>query len=133
MITLLLVSALGLGIANYMKKNNEVLSSDTTIQEVNGDVNTLNLQLSRDLEQVAYINPSCNDHPMNSSTAIDCSSILIRGGIIPLPGTTKDDVTAMIDFNLPSNYDSAENTLTKDDDSIRISVFNFTDNFNCSL
>lgn len=132
-VSLLLVSAMGLGISNYLSKNTKNLSSSDTLRELDQDVRLVNRQLTEDIRQAVFINPSCLGNALSSSTSINCSSIIIRGGVTPLPATNKSDLNVNSDFSLPSNLEVDVDNLTKETDAVRLALFDFDDQFDCAL
>lgn len=51
--------------------------------------------LMDDIRQIAFVNPSCVDHPASSAVTTDCSVLKIRGGVIPVPDATVDTLDAL--------------------------------------
>lgn len=132
-VSLLLVSAMGLGISNYLSKNTKNLSSSDTLRELDQDIRLVNRQLTEDIRQAVFINPSCLGNALSASTSINCSSIIIRGGVTPLPATNKYDLNTNSDFSLPSNLEDDVAQLTKETDAARLALFDFDDQFDCAL
>jgi len=134
MISMLVISALGLGIAKYMKKSNSTLRSSDMTEELRSVSEQVQSLIATDLSQVAFVNPLCvGNSPTGVTPTINCSSVKIRGGITILPGTDKTDVHAMTSFGLPANYTSSAASLTKSTDSFRLVVYDQIDNFSCRL
>jgi type II secretory pathway pseudopilin PulG len=131
MIVLLLMSALGLGVMNFMRRNQATMKSANISDEMRTTAATVNKSLKNDLSQVVFLYPSCAD--TNTDATLACSDIIIRGGITPLPGVDKSDIDALADFSLPSNLEDDQSSLSKEADSVRLVLFDFADSFNCRL
>lgn len=130
---MLSISALGLGLANYLKKNSTNLQSSELDREIDTDTRVINQQIDLDLKQAIYLNPSCADNPKNAEATIACSEIKVRGGITPLPGKNRDDLNALTNFRVPSNISDAPGDLPLESDAVRIVQFDFDSEFDCAL
>jgi type II secretory pathway pseudopilin PulG len=113
MIVLLLMSALGMGVMNFMRQNQANLKTSDISDEIRTAASSVNKLLKNDLSQVVYLNVSCADNQANTQSTVACSDIKIRSGITPLPGVDKTDVTALTSFGIPANLSADPATLTK--------------------
>jgi len=134
MVSLLATSAMGVGMVNYLKKNNTNLRSSDMTEELRNAGQNAQLALTDDLTQVTFINPPCtNNAPTGVTPTIACASVKVRAGITPLPGKHKDNVSSMTDFQLPSNINYPANSITEINDSVRLVLYDFAQSFNCRL
>lgn len=132
-IALLIVSFLGIAMANYLRKSNVNMSSSDASSELHSHLSVLQKMLTEDIRQAAYINPSCATNPASSSATTSCSNLKIRGGIMPMPGTTASAIDELTNFDLPSNLEYSTSALSESSDALRLVVFNFSDSTNCRL
>jgi len=132
MIALLLVSTLTLLMTNFFKKSSGNLSESERANVLESEALLTTKFLNDEIRQAVYLNPSCVGNPMvAANTTLACAGVIIRGGIVPLPGMTQEDVTALTDFTTPANIAAAAATLTEDNDSIRLVLFD--EDVDCSL
>lgn len=124
MIVLLIVSAIGIGMTNYLRKSSEGLREadlDSSMAQVDLVVSRM---LSEDLAQAVAIFSSCSDNNPQSSVA--CSTVPVRGAITPLPGLSLSNVEILNSFSLPTQATTPANGLFFESDAIRILVFDST-------
>lgn len=133
MISLLIITLVGLSYTNYMKKNQTTIRQSDMEVALNNEAGLIEKLLNQDLSQVARVNPSCADNPLTTGTSTACSDIKIKSGYVPLPGTTKTAVNALTDFSLPTNLEADTASLTTDSDGLRIISFDFSTTMNCRL
>ncbi|MBN8555779.1 MAG: hypothetical protein J0L93_10070 [Deltaproteobacteria bacterium] len=132
-ISLLLVSAFGLGIAGYMKKTNTTLRGADITDDLRTSLGLTQKRLMDDIKQTAKVYPSCSSNQASSAATAACTDLKIRGAFVPLPGTDKADVDAMTGFALPSNLSDSNSTLSKSTDSIILAQYDFSQTFDCRL
>lgn len=136
MISMLIVSALGLGIATYMKTNQSTMRESDLTELNRQKTQMVQLLMSQDLQHVVALRPACtDDSPPNPSFTVStaCSSVPVRSGITPLPGLTKTDVDSLAVMTVPSNWDDDVANLTGESDAVRVLVYDFEDSFSCPL
>lgn len=126
---MLLLSTLGLGIANYLKNQRQQLSDSELKSGITSNSSLVSKTLARDIKQAVALKPSCDD---TSGVAADCDQIVVRGGITPLPSLDRDGVSALNFYGVPGNIGDAPNTLA-DNDAVRILLFDFEEEFDCPL
>ncbi len=131
MIALLLVSSLGLLLTNYIRTSNRKLAEGERTGILEEETQISSRVLSDDISQTVFLNPPCDDNEMSSSTTLDCAELVIRGGVTPLPGTSMEDVDAMVNFLVPSNLEDDPATLTDDNDAIRLVLYD--EDIECGL
>jgi len=133
MIALLIMSSLGLGVANFMRRSTANLKSGSISDEMQTRATLVNKLLKNDISQAVYLNVSCAGNPANGSATVSCSDIKVRGGITPLPGMNKDDVNGLSGFGLPANLTANSSSLPEINDGIRILQFDLSSSYNCRL
>jgi prepilin-type N-terminal cleavage/methylation domain-containing protein len=123
MISLLLVSSLGLLLTNYFRKSSQNMASSERTGILEDDSLLTSKFLTEEIMQSVFLNPSCTDNPMDATVTLDCDDVVARAGVTPLPGVSKEDVDSMVDFETPANIDDPSNSLTDDNDAIRLVQF----------
>jgi hypothetical protein len=134
MIGFLLVSALGLGISSYLRKSSTTLR-DNDLSETNRQkLQLIQKQLREELQQAVFLNPSCTENPApNRPVSTTCSSLKVRGGVMPFPGADLDDLENAADMSPPLNLTVTASSLTGPSDGLRIVSYGFQGSFNCPL
>ncbi len=132
MITLSILSFLGLSFTYVMKKNQTTMKSSDTEGSLTSELALARKMLELDLQQVALVNPSCAGNSMGGATNA-CGELKIGGGYTPLPGLDITAVSALTNLNVPSNVGVDPATLPSTSDALRIVVFNLNGSFNCRL
>jgi len=131
MIALLLVSSLALLMTNYFKKSSGNLSESDRANSLESEAQMTTKLLGDEIRQVVYLNPSCVGNPMVGGVSLACVNVIVRGGIIPLPGASQEDVNALTVFSSPANLVDDPATLTDDNDAVRLVLFD--EDVDCSL
>ncbi len=131
-IVMLILSGLGLGVSHYLRNSTKNLAAGDIQDQVRSSGSLLQRLLSEDLQQVAFINPSCTTNAApGASVSTVCSDIKVRGGVVPYPDLDKDGITAATSLAAPANISASTNSLSNTSDSLRLAQFDFSDNFNC--
>ena len=133
MISLLIVSFLGLSYTYVMKKNQTAIRSSDNESSLSTELSLVRKTLEADLRQVAMVYPSCTGNPGTPATTTLCTSIKVASGYMPLPGMELTDVSALSNFSVPAHYNATTSSLTKSSDALRIVVYNLSGAFNCRL
>lgn len=134
MIAFLILSALGLGITQYLKKQQMSMRDATATGMNRQQMTLLEKTLRDDLQQIAYLNPSCIENPApNVTVSTACSDLQIRGAITPYPGTELSTMTSLANYQPPANLSDSPGSLSSPYDALRILRFNFHGSFNCRL
>jgi hypothetical protein len=120
MIGLLLISSLGLILTSYFRKSSENLASGERSSLLESESLMTSKLLSEEIMQSVFLNPSCDNNPLSAAVTLDCDEVVVRGGVIPLPGVSQEDVSAMVDFETPANIEDPSNSLTDDNDAVRL-------------
>ncbi len=132
-IALLVMSGLGLMVANYMRKSSGNMTSTDVASDLASTGLLVQKMLSEDLKQVAFVNPSCDTNKAITSVTTLCSNVIVRGGITPLPGVELTAVNAMTSFGVPANISNSTASLTSSSDGLRLVLYDFTTPINCKL
>lgn len=128
-VAMLVLSALGLGVASYLKKQNIVLTTSSQSGALDKQMNIVAQAIRDEIRQAVYLNPACAD--IYSGATINCSNLEVRGGITPLPGASRQTVDGFNDLAPPSNLESSN--FSFESDAIRIVQFNLSNEFDCAL
>jgi len=131
MIAMLLVSSLALLMTNFFKKSSGNLSESDRETSLEAESLMTSKILNDEIRQAVYLNPSCAGNPMTTGVSLNCNNVIVRGGVVPLPGTSQEDVTAMTTFTTPANISDNPNSLTDDNDSIRLVLYD--EDVDCTL
>ncbi len=135
MVSLLILSALGMGMTSYIKKSQVGLQESQETDDARISAQIIQQRLNDDLSQVVYLRPSCDDKPpAGTGVTADCDSVKVLGGVTPLPGVTKTSVENMTSTRPPNNLNYETSSLTNANDSMRLLLYNFSGSeFNCHL
>ena len=133
MVASLLIAALGMGVTSYLKKSKSTMVTGDINDTVRNSSSFVQKLLTSDLQQVVYLNPSCDTNQASSVATTLCSNVKVRGGITPLPGLDKTGVNALTSFGLPGNITASTASLSNSNDGIRLLEFNFANTFTCRL
>ena len=136
MITFLILSALGMGVTQFLKKSTGTATDSQGSEENRQRLQLITKTLKEDLQQAVFLNPSCAENPApNPASAINtpCSDVSVRGGVQPYPGTALSTISALSSLSPPANLEAATSSLAILTDSLRILSYDFTGSFNCRL
>lgn len=129
MVALLIVSALGISITQFMRKQSTSLKESTSSRSLERENALISTFLRNDIAQAVYLNPACDDSL--SGASMDCDLVPYRAGIMPIPGTSKESLNSISSYGLPSNlYDSSFSYVS---DALRILEYDFEGQFDCTL
>ena len=133
-IAILIVSALGLSLSQYLRRNSEALLQSDRGRQIDQETDQVSNRLSRIFQDVAFLNPPCVDNPANSNSTINCSVIKVRGGITPLPAWEWSDLNAQSSFQPSANLTGDPASFENLNDAVRVIKYNFSgSSFDCSL
>lgn len=133
MIAILLLSAITMGMAKYLKSNSASMSTSTLSEEMQSTLSRIRSKIDADIKQAVGLNPSCEDNAPSTFSSGDCSSIEVLGGIVPLPNSYQADVDGLTTMDSPANLTDSSSGFTNHSDALRILQYDFEGGFNCSL
>ncbi len=134
MITAFLVSSLALGLSIYMKRAGIELRSSDQSENLRIQSQAAELALKNDIRQIVFINPSCDSNaPAERDIGASCSEIIIKAGVTPYPGESRQTINARFDLEISQNTSANRSDLNFLSDAVRLVLFDFSENYFCRL
>jgi len=134
MIALATISVLGIGLSKYIKQSQKAMRDSLPMSSASGTSTLIKKRLAQDLQEVAFLRPSCEEKPA-PSVDVDrpCADIKVQSGFMIYPGASKTTMTSLTSLSQPDNLEADASSLDFESDAIRIALFDYNDSFNCSL